>query len=128
MATRKKSEEVPVPAGAKTFSRTGDGLTSFVEGETIRGKFRGVKEINIRDRRSKDPNARKDIQIYMIELSDGTTARIGSRTLLDDAFDECCANVGGWERLIDKEIAFIRGEDIETQDNNKLGTYTIVLF
>ena len=118
----------PLPPGARSFSRTGDGLTSFVEGETIRGKFKGVKEVNIRDRRSTVPGTRKDIRIYMLDLADGTTARIGSRTLLDDAFDEVCAAVGGWERLVGKDIAFVRGEDIETEDHNQLGTYTIILY
>ena len=124
----KKTDKQPLPPGARSFARTGEGLTSFVEGETIRGKFVAVKEVEIRDRRSTITGAKKNIRVYTIDLGDGTMARIGSRTLLDDAFDEVCATVGGWEKLVGKEIAFERGEDIETEDHNNLGTYTIILF
>jgi hypothetical protein len=61
-------------------------------------------------------------------LEDGSMARIGSRALLDDAFDEVCGVYGGWEKLVGKDIAFNRGEDVETSEGNPLGTYTIVVY
>jgi hypothetical protein len=125
----KKTDKLPettmLPPGARSFSRTGDGLTSFVEGETIRGTFVHVKEVSIKDKRTREP---KTIRIYVIQLEDGSMARIGSRALLDDAFDEACGVVGGWEKLVGKDIAFIRGEDSETGDGNVLGTYQIILY
>lgn len=126
--TDKPLEPKPLPAGARSFSRTGEGLTSFVEGESIRGKFLHVKEVSIRNRRSGVVGDTKTIRVYVIEQTDGHTARIGSRRLLDDAFDELCAVVGGWEKLVGREVEFRRGEDVETQDNNRLGTYEIILY
>lgn len=121
-----------LPAGARRFSRRGEGFTSFEEGESIRGIFVGVKEKSIRDRDK--PGEMKTIRIYSIKLSSGEMATIGSRTLLDDCFDDVCANVGGWEKLVGKDVEFVRGKDVETEDykdgkfDNKLGTYDIIVY
>lgn len=125
---RKQTEEQPkreLPAGAKSFSRTGEGLTSFVEGEEIRGKFFHMKEVEIKDRRTK---VKKTIRVYVLQLEDGTMARIGSRALLDDAFDEVVSAYGGIENLNGKDVSFIRGEDVATGDGNPLGTYEIIVY
>lgn len=110
-----------------TKAKTG-AFTSFVEGETITGKFLRVKETQIIDRISKQP---KVIRIYKILLADGSTSSIGGRTMLDDAFDDVCALKGGWESMIGKEVIFTRGEDVELDDDTTnevkhLGTYTVV--
>jgi hypothetical protein len=123
--TDKEPTQQQLPPGARSFSRTGDSLTTFVEGETIRGAFVHVKEVTIKDKRTREP---KTIRIYVMQLEDGSMARIGSRALLDDAFDEVCGVVGGWEKLVGKDIAFIRGEDAETSEGNPLGTYQIILY
>lgn len=114
-----------LPKGAKRFARTGDGLTKFVEGEEIRGIFMSMTEKTITDRRTKDA---KSIRIYTLKLQDGSTARIGSRRLLDDAFDEMVTELGGEEKLRGKDLSFIRGADVETADNNPMGTYEIIVW
>lgn len=130
MATKKEPMRDSLPAGARRFSRRGEGFTSLEPGETIRGKFMYVKEKTIRDRQS---GQMKSIRIYSIQKPDGV-AQIGSRTMLDDCFDEVSAFYGGWEKLVGKEIEFIRLEDVETEDfkdgkvDNKMGTYDIIVY
>jgi hypothetical protein len=114
-----------LPPGAKAFSRTGEGLTSFVEGEEIKGKFIHMKEVEIKDRRTKE---KKMIRVYVIEQESGEIARVGSRALLDDAFDELVSTIGGIEHLQGKTVSFNRGEDVQTGDGNPLGTYEIILY
>ncbi|MCI0618933.1 hypothetical protein L0244_38665 [bacterium] len=123
--TEQDKSKRELPSGARSFSRTGEGLTSFVEGEEIRGKFIHMKEVEIKDRRTKE---KKHIRVYVLQLMDGSTARIGSRALLDDAFDEVCSVYGGVENLSGKEISFCRGEDVATGDGNPLGTYEIIVY
>jgi len=117
--------EREIPATAQRFSRTGEGLTSFIEGEEIRGTFIHVKEVEIKDRRTKE---KKIIRVYVIKLKDGNMARIGSRALLDDAYDEVIATLGGMDKLQNREVSFIRGEDVSTGDGNPLGTYEIIVY
>lgn len=110
----------------KAKKQTGK-MTSFVEGETIKGKFLRVKETEIRDRITGNI---KTIRVYKILLADGSTASISSRTMLDDAFDDVCALGGGWEALVGKQITFERGEDIISTDENsdeekRMGTYSV---
>jgi hypothetical protein len=126
-----KKTDNPLPTNAqRRFSKRGEGFTSFEQGESIRGKFLSVKEKAIRDRGTGES---KTIRIYSIQTDKGV-ATIGSRTLLDDCFDEVCAYVGGWEKLVGKEVEFQRGKDVETDDykegkvENKLGTYDIILY
>ncbi len=125
-----KKTETPLPSrelpkGAKRFSRTGDGLTPFVEGEEIRGKFLHMKEKTITDKRTREL---KGIRIYTLQLPDGSMARIGSRRLLDDAFDEVVSAYNGEDNLTGKDISFIRGADVETSDHNPMGTYEIIVW
>lgn len=126
--TEDKTEPIgqrEIPKSAKRFSRTGDGFTKFVEGEEIRGKFLHMKEKSITDRRTGEPKA---IRVYAIQLADGSMARIGSRRLLDDAYDEVVTAYGGEENLTGKDISFIRGADVETSDHNPMGTYEIIVW
>lgn len=114
-----------LPKGARSFARRGEGLTPFVEGEEIRGKFVYMKTVEIKDRRTKE---RKSIRVYCLELENGDMARIGSRSLLDDAFDEVESAYHGMENLVGKSMSFIRGEDVQTGDDNPLGTYEIIVY
>jgi hypothetical protein len=129
--TMAKKTETPstitreLPKGAKRFSRTGDGLSKFVEGEEIRGIFMSMAEKTITDRRSGEL---KSIRIYSIKLPDTSIARIGSRRLLDDAFDEVVTELKGEENLRGRDVSFIRGEDVETADHNPMGTYEIIVW
>ena len=126
MAKEKKQPNMrELPKGARSFSRTGEGLTPIVEGEEIRGTFVHMKEVEIKDRRTKE---NKTIRIYVLQRPDGTMARIGSRALLDDAFDEMVSVYGGVENLVGKDIAICRGEDVQTGDGTRLGTYEIIVY
>lgn len=111
-----------LPKGARSFARRGEGLTPFVEGEEIKGKFIHMKTVEIKDKRS---HQLKTIRVYVVELEDGNTARIGSRTLLDDAFDEVISVYGD---IAGKTISFIRGEDKELENGGTMGTYEIIVW
>ena len=123
--TKKTETKRSLPAGAKSFSRIDGSLASFEVGEEIKGVFLGVKDKVITDRETRQP---KTIRIYSIKESDNQISRIGSRALLDDAFDEAAAAFGGAEKLVGKTISFIRGENVETTGGNEMGTYEIVVF
>jgi hypothetical protein len=114
-----------LPKGARRVARLGEGLTKFVEGEEIRGIFIQLKESQIKDRRTKEL---KMIRVYTIQLSDNTMARIGSRSMLDDAFDEMVELLGGIDNMKGKDISFIRGADVETSDGNPMGTYEVIVY
>src|SRR5262245_22285882 len=83
----KTSDKPSTPAKGPRFriKRSGEGLTPFPKNSEIRGRFIRVKEQVIKDRRTHE---KKTIRVYSLELKDKTIARIGSRVLLDDAFDE----------------------------------------
>ena|SRR5215475_2323570 len=127
----KKTETRPIkpetlPSGARSFKRTGEPLTPFLEGEEIRGKFLEVRDREIRD---KSTGKMKTIRVYVIELPDGTLAKIGSRALLDDAYDDVIA-VLGTDGLRNKQVSFIRGEDLPNtnDDMSPTGTYEIIVY
>lgn len=122
---KKTDQKKTLPSGAKSFSRIDGGLTPFNVGEEIKGTFLGVKDKQITDRETGQP---KVIRIYSIKISDTEIARIGSRTLLDDAFDDAAGEFGGADKMLGKTVAFIRGEDVETRGGNEMGTYEIVVY
>lgn len=111
-----------LPKGARSFARRGEGLTPFVEGEEIKGKFIHMKNVTIKDKRT---HLAKDIRVYVLELENGDMARIGSRALLDDAFDEVISVYG---EITGKTLSFIRGEDKELEGNATMGTYEIIVW
>lgn len=111
-----------LPKGARSFARRGEGLTPFVEGEEIKGKFIHMKSVEIKDKRTHQV---KSIRVYVMELEDGTVARIGSRALLDDAFDEVISVYGQVEG---KTISFLRGPDKDLENGATLGTYEIIVW
>lgn len=125
---RKQTESISetlhreLPKGARSFARRGEGLTPFVEGEEIKGKFVHMKTVEIKDKRT---HQLKNIRVYVMELEDGTMARIGSRALLDDAFDEVISVYG---QIEGKTISFIRGEDKDLEGNATMGTYEIIVW
>lgn len=114
-----------LPKGARSFANHGDGLTTFVEGEEIRGRFLGMREKQITDKRTRE---KKNIRVYSIQLQNGSVAKIGSRALLDGAFDDTVDGVGGLEKLIGQEVSFIRGEDKKTSGGDPMGTYEIIVY
>lgn len=122
---KKTDNKRTLPTGAKSFSRIDGALTPFNVGEEITGNFLAVRDKQITDRETRQP---KTIRIYSIKISDTEIARIGSRALLDDAFDEAAASFGGADKLVGKKVSFIRGEDVETQGGNEMGTYEIIVY
>lgn len=121
----KKTDKRTLPTGAKSFSRIDTALAPFQVGEEIKGVFLGVRDRVITDRETRQP---KIIRIYSIKESDTEITRIGSRALLDDAFDEAAAAYGGVDKLVGKTISFIRGENVETIGGNEMGTYEIIVY
>ena len=107
--------------------RSGEGLAAFPKNSEIRGKFIRVKEQVIKDRRTKE---NKTIRVYSLELKDKSLARIGSRVLLDDAFDEIVDQYfhGNPSELQGQDVSFIRGEDSANANGDEMGTYEIVVW
>jgi len=121
----------------RSFKNDGKGFDDLEQGEEITGILLGVRDQEIKDKRTKQL---KMIRVYSIRVGDGESAitkKIGSRALLDGLFDDIMDEHGGvvvmnnryegpgMDFIKGKMVRFIRGENRKTADNNPMGTYEI---
>lgn len=121
----------------KSYKADGSGFDDLEEGQEIIGVFVSVRQQHIKDKRTKQ---QKPIRVYSIRVEDGSTKKIGSRTLLDRMFDDVMDEHGGMtadpmgrytgpgiDWIKGRVVKFVRGDDTKTADDNPMGTYEILV-
>jgi hypothetical protein len=119
---------------ANAFSEPAKGFRRFEKqefyelsaNETLAGTFVSARTQTIQDRKTKTP---KDIMVYRIKTDDGKIVALGGRAMLDSQFHEAVDDMfaGNWDAMRGRRIIIERGDDSQTGEGNRLGTYQLMV-
>jgi len=109
----------------KSYKAQSIPFAELEEKTSVVGTYQRRRQINIKDRISKEP---KDIWIYIFsDVKTGDKFAITGRTMLDQAFDEMIEAEGGEDHVIGLDMRINRGENERTSGGFDMGTYEIMV-
>ena len=129
----KKNQQEALPANARKFGGELGKFDPINPGEEIKGIFMNASKTTITDRRTKAP---KEIMVYKLRdlQSSDRVYKVAGATMLDRAWEDVVDEYGNSDHettiktLRGKTMSIVRGQDGETFEGNRLGSYEIIIW